>query len=161
MKNSPTSKVQQRFKAKRLSFSASDPNNITVVKVGKSVWLEIKKQKRPRQKPRDAETNSDYGRPSYTPCQYDRPKWGCRWLQLQEIWKTKHIQQFYRLLLSVRLPSTTFLLEWISIDFVLAALILKPSLWSHRFASPWAFETTKERGHATAWSKANTFIVIK
>ena len=53
MKNSLTSKVQQGFKAKRLSFSASDPNNIAVVKVGKNVWLEIKKQKRPRQKPRE------------------------------------------------------------------------------------------------------------
>ena len=37
MKNSPTSKVQQGFKAKGLSFSTSDPNNFTVVKVGKNV----------------------------------------------------------------------------------------------------------------------------
>ena len=37
MKNSPTSKVQQGFKVKRLGFSASDPNNITVVKVRKNV----------------------------------------------------------------------------------------------------------------------------
>ena len=37
MKNSPTSKVQQGFKAKELSFSTSDPNNIAVVKVGKNV----------------------------------------------------------------------------------------------------------------------------
>ena len=37
MKNSPTSKVWQGFKAKGLSFGTSDPNNITVVKVGKNV----------------------------------------------------------------------------------------------------------------------------
>ena len=41
MKNSPTSKVQQGFKAKGLSFSTSDPNNIAVVKVGKNVLSSV------------------------------------------------------------------------------------------------------------------------
>lgn len=52
-KNSATSKVQQGFKAKGLKFSTPEPNNIAVVKVGKNVRLEEKKQKGPRKKPRE------------------------------------------------------------------------------------------------------------
>ena len=50
--NSTASKVQQGFQAKSFIPSASRPNNITVVKSGKNVGLEVEKKERLREKPR-------------------------------------------------------------------------------------------------------------
>ena len=51
-------------------FGASEPNNITIVKVRKNVGLEKNKQKGyvEAEPKRADEASSDYGRSSYTPC---------------------------------------------------------------------------------------------